>query len=344
MGASIMNDWEYHKKEFIGLGGIIDNLVCRSGSIGRGLFREGKIQRPKIFCPSHLLINVSDATLVDGKFRLREDSKHSPQSRVFIENYYQNFSWEDSGRKEACKFLEEITKIPEKAKNFILNNNLCSDRLFSCELGLPLFFQKFVESRSVCFQKKLVLAPVWELINHRQSAKPFQVSQAGIETPACQPSNSKREIFFSYSQRVSPVRMFFNYGFSSDEVFAYSLPVEIKLSDSDLIIRIEGEHAGIESCDKRISLKKNILKIPALPVGSISKKLPAAYFYSIVQKYGLAEQKASRLMNDLQMANSEQRKHLVNHLRTDDMSDTGLSLVDAINKEIVLIGNSSQEA
>ena len=86
-----MNDWDYHKKEFIKLGGIAQNIICREGSNGRGIFRERKSLKPKILCPSHLLIKAEDLALVDDKFYLRNDASYSGEVRQFIENYYQDF-------------------------------------------------------------------------------------------------------------------------------------------------------------------------------------------------------------------------------------------------------------
>ena len=82
-----MNNWDYHKNEFIKLGGIAENVICREGSNGRGIFREGSSQKPKIACPAHLLIKVQDVDLADDRFYLREETDHSPEVREFIENY-----------------------------------------------------------------------------------------------------------------------------------------------------------------------------------------------------------------------------------------------------------------
>ena len=117
-----MNDWDYHKKEFTHLGGIINNLTCREGENGRGVFRQGRPVKPKIICPPNLLTKLDDIVLVRGELRLNKNSNHSREARDFIESYYEKFSWGDTGKKEAATFLYEITQLPINAKKFLLDN------------------------------------------------------------------------------------------------------------------------------------------------------------------------------------------------------------------------------
>ena len=122
-----MNDWDYHKKEFIKLGGIAQNIICREGSNGRGIFRERKSLKPKILCPSHLLIKAEDLALVDDKFYLRNDASYSGEVRQFIENYYQDFSWGINRREEIKIFVRAFTNTC--ASRYFLKNKLCPKNL-----------------------------------------------------------------------------------------------------------------------------------------------------------------------------------------------------------------------
>ena len=334
-----MNNWDYFKHEFIKLGGIVDNLICRDGDNGRGLFREGHNDKPRILCPSHLLAKVDDVILVSGEFRLKAESDHTPEAREFIENYYQHFSWGESGEEEATKFLREMHQMPEKVKISLYENKLWTYDPFTPKPSPQLSLQRFIESRYVRYKNQSVLAPIWELVNHSPFASRFKVSRIGAETPNHPIDRTTNEILHAYRLKTSPMSMFFSYGFASHEFFAYSLPAEIKIGDRGLTIRIEGEQEGIESTDKKISLKQNTLTIPALPLGSTSRKLPMAFFYSITQKHGISESTTSSIVHTLQQANLAQRNKLKSQIGGHP-NDTAKALVKSIDMEIGLIEDS----
>lgn len=334
-----MNNWDYFKNEFIKLGGIVDNLTCRDGDNGRGLFREGNNYKPRILCPSHLLTKVDDVILVSGEFRLKAESDHTPEAREFIENYYQHFSWGESGEEEATKFLREMLQIPEEVKISLCENKLWAYDPFMSKPSLQLSLQRFIESRYVRYKNQSALAPIWELVNHSPFASRLKVSRIGAETPNHPTDRTTNEILHAYRLKTSPMDMFFSYGFASHEFFAYSLPAEIKIGDRGLTIRIEGGQEGIELTDKKISLKQNTLTIPALPLGSTSRKLPAAFFCSIAQKHGISESTTSSIIQTLQQANLAQRNKLKSQLSV-CLNDTTKTLLKSIDMEIALIETS----
>ena len=334
-----MNDWDYHKKEFIKLGGIAQNIICREGSNGRGIFRERKSLKPKILCPSHLLIKAEDLALVDDKFYLRNDASYSGEVRQFIENYYQDFSWGINRREEIKIFVNELSQIPAQAKILFLKNKLCPKHLLLHEPNKQQLFLRFANSRCVSIDKKPVFAPIWELVNHSSLAGRFKTSELGIETPSYPLDFTNNEIFHSYQQQASPISTFFNYGFANDEFFAYSLPTEIKIPNIDLLIRINGKQSNFIQQNKGIVLKDNGLLIPALPLGSISKQLPQILFYSIVGQYGIGEHMAADIVYQLQLANLDQRKRILDTLNS-NQGITIAALIESIKKEIVLIENS----
>ena len=113
-----MQDWDYQKKQFIKLGGFIDNLTCREGSNGRGMFREGKDYTPKILCPEHLLLKAEDVSLIADKFRLKESSGHSPEAKEFIEITINTFPGENQREKKLPNLQRKFFKCPNKQKTY----------------------------------------------------------------------------------------------------------------------------------------------------------------------------------------------------------------------------------
>lgn len=212
----------------------------------------------------------------------------------------------------------------------------------NCEPSLKLSFQRFISSRAIGFQKEPVLAPIWELVNHSPFAISFTSSKKGIKTPTYPLESTTNEMLQAYIQNGNSLKIFFGYGFASNEIFTYSLPAEIKTSDRKLTIRIEGSHTGVENSDSKIISEENTLTIPALPLGSISKKLPKAFFYSIVQKHGISESEAAALIHELQLANLEKREKLSSMLSINP-NDTTAMLIKSIKRENALIERSLKD-
>ena len=336
-----MNDWDYHKKEFTHLGGIINNLTCREGENGRGVFRQGRPVKPKIICPPNLLTKLDDIVLVRGELRLNKNSNHSREARDFIESYYEKFSWGDTGKKEAATFLYEITQLPINAKKFLLDNKLCNSEDLNTKADLKMSFKRFFNSRAVKFKKTPVLAPIWELVNHSPFSHSFRKTEFGVETPNYRADSTIDEIFHAYKTNSSPISIFFNYGFASNEIFAYSLPMRIKSTDGEFEIKIEGFQKDYERNSKYITLDENTLTIPSLPIGSISKGLPNLFFDAITKKYDIKAEYATGSLDFIQEINIQKRRELkamlVKHSNT-----TTKSLMASIDLEIDLIKRSSR--
>ena len=340
---SKVNDWDYHKKQFIKLGGTVNNLDCREGKNGRGIFRQGNKLKPKIICPPQLLTKIEDIVLVKGEFRLRKDSTYSAEAREFIESYYDKLSWGSSGKREATKFLTEITQIPLDAKKFLLAKKICSKKLLYGKVNLTAVFEQFWNSRTVKFNKTPVLAPIWELVNHSPFAHSFRKTQYGVETPNYRADITTDEIFHSYKKGSSPINIFFSYGFASNEIFAYSFPILIELNDRKLTIEVEGRQKAIESDSDQIKMGENLLLIPSLPVGSISRILPKLYLDSIMAKYQIEEKCTIDLLNFIQHKNIQQRNELKALLKA-GLSDTTKLLIESIDFEINLIKKTLDQA
>ena len=333
-----LQDWNYFKSEFIKLGGYVENTTCREGENGRGMFVENNCKAAKILCPPKLLAYTEDVILVSGKLCIKEESKHTQEAKEFLEAYYQNFSWKGC-IEEDKKFLNEINEMPKEAKIIISNNNLCPRQLLHCEPKADLLLDRFIGTRRVRCQKKSVLAPIWELVNHSPFAKSFKTSSNGVETTHYPIDRTDNQLFHAYTLSASPLSIFFDYGFYSDEVVAYSIPLEMRSRNLSLVIRVKGETRGIEKKNQNITLEDNTLTIPGLPVGSISRELPIKFLSSITQKHGISVSESLTLIRKIQQHNLDQRKKLEDILSFSPNSTTK-TLIKSINREIKLIENT----
>ena len=87
-----------------------------------------------------------------------------------------------------------------------------------------LIKNQFLSARAIKFKKSNVIAPIWDLVNHKVKSFNFIINKEGISTPNYLASNC--EIRHSYSD-MSPLKCFFNYGFFSEETIVFSIPFSI---------------------------------------------------------------------------------------------------------------------
>ena len=70
--------WHDMLTVFRALGGTADNICLRHGERGRGIFPVDPGRPIAIHIPENLLIKLSDIRFVDGKFRMKPETKATP--------------------------------------------------------------------------------------------------------------------------------------------------------------------------------------------------------------------------------------------------------------------------
>ncbi len=98
--------WDDMLTVFRALGGTADNICLRNRERGRGIFPIDPGRPIAIQIPENLLIKLADVRFVDGKFRVRPESKATPGEIAFFENYENHFSWGGGGRSEVESIFE----------------------------------------------------------------------------------------------------------------------------------------------------------------------------------------------------------------------------------------------
>ncbi len=276
------DNWNFLLSEFRRLGGIADNICQKEGEYGRGIFPINPSLRARIFTPSKLLVKKDDIYLKDNKLRIKKDKEYSQEIRNFFNFYQDNFSW-GSGGKETTELFEKglslfNSNLKELTKKYALVD---IDERHKGEWDNTIK-EQFLNARVVNFGNSVVIAPVWDLVNHKVKSYNFFTNNEGISIPNYPASNC--EIRFSYGD-TSPINRFFSYGFFSEETIVFSIPFSFTI-----------ENLGIHFCCKGMCLKDDSMKIErsankiileGLPIADVNHpRLPLNYFDEICRKIG----------------------------------------------------------
>jgi len=275
-------NWDFLLSEFRRLGGTADNVCQKEGNNGRGIFPVNPRLPARIFTPSQLLVKKDDIYLIDNKLRIKKDKDYNKEIRNFFNFYQDNFSWGSGGREITESFEKELSlfnsNLKELIKKYILFD-LDERHKGSWDNVIK---KQFLNARVVKFGKSDVIAPIWELVNHKVKSLNYIVDKKGISTPNYTVSNC--EIRFSYGD-MSPLNCFFSYGFFSEETMVFSIPFSLNIRELGLNIVCKGLSLKDDSMKIKRSNKKII--IDGLPIADANhSKLPYYYFDELVKRIG----------------------------------------------------------
>ena len=205
-------NWDRLLSEFRRLGGIADNVCQKEGEYGRGIFSVNPSLKARIFTPSKLLVKKDDIYLEDNKLRIKKDKEYNQEIRNFFNFYQDNFSWGSGGKETTELFEKGLSLFNSTLKKLIKQYALVDLDARHRGDWEEVVKKQFLNARGVKFGNSIVIAPIWELVNHKVRSLPFKINEEGISTPNYLASNL--EIRQSYSN-LSPLRRFFDYGFFS---------------------------------------------------------------------------------------------------------------------------------
>ncbi len=278
-----MNDnWDFLISEFCRLGGIAENICQKEGQFGRGIFSVNPSLKSKIFTPSHLMVKNDDIVLENNKLRIKEDKEYNTEIRNFFNFYQDNFSWGSGGRETTELFEKGLNAFSPNLKALIKKYALIDLEERHKGTWDNVVKKEFLNSRQIQFRSNVIIAPIWELVNHKVRSSPFIITEEGISTPNYPPTNA--EIRQSYSN-VSPLNRFFYYGFYSEESIVFSMPFLI--SNQELGIHISCQGLALKDDSMKVERSGNEIILEGLPIADLNHpRLPYDYFEEIVRKIG----------------------------------------------------------
>ena len=276
------DNWDFLLSEFRRLGGIADNVFQKEGEYGRGIFSVDPSLKARIFTPSKLLVKKDDIYLEDNKLRIKKDKEYNEEIRDFFNFYQDNFSW-GSGGKETTELLEKgLSLFNSNLKELIKKYALVDLEERHKGKWDNVIKKQFLNARGVEFRNSSVIAPIWDLVNHKVRSLPFIINKEGISTPNYPALNG--ELRHSYNN-ISPLNRFFYYGFFSEETIVFSIHFSINIEDLGIHLSCKGR--SLKDDSMKIERSSNKIILEGLPIADVNHpRLPYDYFDEIIKRIG----------------------------------------------------------
>ena len=225
--------WDQLIDEFRSFGGIVENVVQRPGPYGLGLFPIDHDQPIKIIVPDHLLIPAENVALRDGQITLNQRNNFPEGYVEWFEIFQREYSWGADGRKSSAAFVAGQTSLPN-----LIKDDLAFYGLYRLEVFFPgkdpelELFNHFVRTRRILKNKRQVLMPIIELVNHSPKGRHWDMQQSHIGLEG----RFEGEVLANYSPS-DPIRRFFQYGFNSQDFQGFSLRLNLKHHDHKILVK-----------------------------------------------------------------------------------------------------------
>ncbi len=325
------DNWDFLLSEFRRLGGVADNICQKEGEHGRGIFSLNPNLPSRIFTPSKLLIKIDDIYLENNKLRIKKDKEYDHEIRTFFNFYQDNFSWEMGGKERTELFENGLSSFNSNLKELIKKYALVDIDARHQGKWDSVIKTSFLNSRVIKVGDNNVIAPVWELVNHKVRSLPFTASKLGISTPNYPAQEC--ELRFSYNN-ISPIKRFFSYGFYSEESIVFSVPFEFTFLPSKVKFYCKGNSLSDDSI--KVERSNNSIILEGLPIADVNNpKLPYNYFDEVLRRIDGIDVPKDILLKIFQL-NISTRKEIINKsLLIDNL--VSKTLIKVVNYEIDLI-------
>ena len=299
--------WDFLLSEFRRLGGIADNVIQKQGEYGRGIFSVDSSLKAKIFTPTKLLVKKDDIFLDNNKLRIKKDKDYSKEIRNFFNFYQDNFSWGSGGKETTLFFEKGLSLFNPNLKELIKKYALVDLEERHKGTWDDVIKNQFLDARKVQFKNTSVIAPIWELVNHRAKSFDFIRSEEGISTPNY--CNSNCELTHVYNN-MSPLNCFFSYGFFSEETIVFSIPFTVNIHEIGINISCRGR--SLKDDSMKIERNGNQIILEGLPIADVNHpRLPHEYFKEIMRRIGTINMPQDILLRILEL-NISIREEILN--------------------------------
>jgi len=323
------DNWDSLLCAFRRLGGIAENVCQKEGKYGRGIFPINPNLEARIFTPSKLLVKKDDIYLEDNKLRIKKDKFYSKEISDFFNFYQDNFSWGFGGRETTEFFEKGLSLFNPNLKELIQKFALVDIDLRHKGVWDNVVRNQFINARAVKFRGTVVIAPIWELVNHKARSLDFIINKDGINTPNYPPLDC--EIRHVY-RRMSPLNCFFSYGFFSEETIVFSMPFSLEIDDICICCK------GMDLNDDSMKIERfnNKIILDGLPIADSNyPRLPYKYFDEIIKRIGDINLSKDLLLRIFEL-NISIRKKIINESQSLN-NQIFKQLIEVINYEISLI-------
>ncbi|HWE44464.1 MAG TPA: hypothetical protein VG407_00435 [Caulobacteraceae bacterium] len=278
--------WDELLAAFRALGGVADNVVIRSGPHGRGLYPKKAGQPVKLFAPPNLLFKVDEMIFEGGRLTLQPDAQVTDAERAFFDNYHAAFGWGGGGRADCESFLARLAAVPANLRQAV-NTELMIEGFFEGDKDAANRAQsRFLGTRKIKRGEHMVLMPVLELVNHTPTG-PLMDLKEGARLDGV----FDGEIRFRYAV-TDALGVFTSWGFASDEVTAYSLPLTFRFKTGTVAVNRQTAKAvkGGQFRPPAVTKENGATVLSHVLLGHRSyPKLAKTQFYAAMREAGVTD-------------------------------------------------------
>ena len=301
-------DWHTLLEEFRAFGGRAENVTQREGPYGLGLFPIDPAKPVELVVPKALLVPADNVVLDDGDAIIQDDSAFPRGYADWFRRYQADYSWGAEGEASVTRFETGLRQLPVHVRHALQQLNL-----YRPEQRLPRedmrdnMLRRFLNSRCLGRQGRLLVMPIVELVNHSPAANNWEthpdggVGMSGIHNG---------EVMVKYSN-ADPLRRLMGYGFNAPEPMAFSMRVRLQHRGQPVLVQGGGgrhwfQPTGIEQQEDRLLVQQPLLGFRQRP------KLPRSLFF--VACKGLDTVEPAELFDQIQQANTLALIHLLRQL------------------------------
>ncbi|HEY1615544.1 MAG TPA: hypothetical protein VGF97_17835 [Rhizomicrobium sp.] len=241
-------DWNWSEMldAFRSLGGVAENVVPGRGVTHRGLSPADPSQPVLLRVPQNLLFRSADVEFVGDGMRIRDSAGASEAARDFFARYESAFSWGAEGKSESLEVIRALDALPPEIRaalmeEFDFGDVLEGDFTTRCQ-------NRFLRSRELLWANTPCIAPVIELANLDASGLACEQTESCVEIAG----HVSDEVLVSCADHDA-FSMFRKSGCSSREPVAFSLPMQLKLGDREIVIR-RNRHEAIKRGPDRVPI------------------------------------------------------------------------------------------
>ncbi|MEM8575423.1 MAG: hypothetical protein AAGF48_12405 [Pseudomonadota bacterium] len=297
-GAQISKPkWDETIDEFRALGGVADNIEHGVGALGRGLLLSDPSTPAQIAVPENLLIDVDDVVFQKGQFRIKKDANVPDRERAFFESFENELSWGDGGHSECESYLESVDKLPIAIRE-ALSRDVGLTLPWSTGMSDERIQRRFIRSRSITYEGRRKLMPVLELVNHGVEGCKFKFEK-GISI-----AGSFESEMLAHYGLYDPYGVLDNWGFSSAEPVAFSIPAVLTVDSHRLVISRKLTNSAVRGPFRVPTVERdgNTFRISFMMLGHADyPRLSKGIFYQLMEDIG--QQNAEALFDEVRRFN-----------------------------------------
>ena len=332
MGSNAV--WDAFLEEFRHFGGRAENVIQRQGPLGLGLFPIDPNQPIELMVPEPLLVPADNVELRNGDAVIRDDSSFPEGYADWFRRYQATYSWGAEGEASVSRFEMGLQQLPESLRQSLQRLNL-----YQPEQRLPgtdwrdNMLRRFLNSRCLGRQGRLLVMPIVELVNHAPSAANWETRpNGGVGISGLR----QGEILVKYSN-ADPLRRLMGYGFNAPEPMAFSLKVHLQHRGQPVLVQGGGgrhwfQPTGVEQQKERLIVHQPLLGFRKGP------KLPKSLF--LVACQGLNNVEPTELFEQIHRANTLELVNLLHQLdavageTADQLRNSCLDQLEALSHQV----------